>query len=44
MCWGVGEMKGEVWGSAGKMWREVWECEEKCGKCVGGVGEMSGEL
>ena len=33
-----------MWISAGEMWREVWGCEERCGKCVGGVGEVSGEL
>ena len=42
--WAVGEVNEEVWGSAGEMWREVWGCKERCGKCVGGVGKVIGEL
>ena len=34
---GCGRSEGEVWGSAGEMWRKVglWGSEERCGKCVG---------
>ena len=36
VCWGVGEVRGEVWGVWGKV-REmgVKKCEEGVGECMG---------
>ena len=38
MCWGVGEVRGDVRGSAGEIRREVWGCEERCGDVCWGCG------